>query len=445
MPPHEMTIEKWPISKLVPYASNPRKNDHAVDRMAAVIKEFGFRVPVLARSDGELVDGHLRLKAAMALGLDTVPVLLADDLSPEHIKAFRLLVNRSATWASFDEELLAKEIEELMLSGFDITFTGFEQSELDKLLREYAAVENDPDALPDLPEISLVSEGEVWCLGRHRLLCGDSLNVLNMGHLLKGESVAMVWTDPPYNVDYQGKAGSIKNDKMPATNFEEFLYKAFVQMREALRPGGAIYVAHSEAGNGLSFRQAFSRAGLRFASCLIWKKSQAVMGRGDYHWQHEPIIYGWKPGAAHKWFGNRKQKTIVDVSLSGLTQDADGAWQALIDGRIYKITGQDLKIEEIGTTVIEIPKPARSEDHPTTKPVALVEVMVSNSSPTAGLVLDSFGGSGSTLIACEILGRRCAMMEIDPKYAHRIIVRWQNFTGKQAFRESDGRLFDELN
>ena len=440
-----LKIEQWPVTRLIPYAGNPRKNDHAVDRMSAVIREFGFRIPVVARSDGELVDGHLRLKAALALGLETVPVLLADDMSPDQVKAFRLLVNRSATWAGFDEELLAKEIEELMLSGFDITFTGFEQSELDKLLREHAAVEKDPEVIPDPPKEPLVKKGELWCLGRHRLLCDDSLNGVAMGHLLKGEPAAMVWTDPPYNVDYTGKAGSITNDKMSAAGFEDFLYNAFVRMREALRPGGAIYVAHSETGNGLAFRQTFTRAGLRFASCIIWKKSQAVMGRGDYHWQHEPILYGWKPGAAHKWYGNRKQKTVIEAGLPGLTQDDNGNWLMLIDGRLYRLTGTDIKLEELAGTVIEVPKPVKSENHPTTKPVALIEPMISNSSPTGGMVLDPFGGSGSTLIACELLGRNARVMEIDPRYAQVIITRWQDFTGQQTVRESDGMLFDELN
>ena len=254
----ELKLEIWPLSRISPYAANPRKNDHAVERMCAAIREFGFRIPLVVRGDGELVDGHLRLKAALALGLETAPVLLADDLSPDQVRAFRLLANRSATWASFDEELLAREIEHLMLSGFDVSFTGFEQSELDRLIREQAAVENDPEAVPDPPDVPVVKNGDLWRLGRHRLLCDDSLSGAAMEYLLKGNKVDMVWTDPPYNVDYTGKAGSIKNDKMSAPSFEDFLYTAFVRMREALRPGAAIYVAHSEAGNGLAFRQAFT-------------------------------------------------------------------------------------------------------------------------------------------------------------------------------------------
>ena len=437
-------IESWPIDRLVPYAQNPRKNDHVVSRMVAVIQEFGFRIPVVAKSDGELVDGHLRLKAALAMGLREIPVILADDLTPEQVRAFRLLANRSATWATWDEELLAKEIEALMVEGFDITYTGFDQSELDKLLRSLAPAV-DPDEIPDAPKTPLVKEGELWLLGTHRLLCGDALSATQMGHLMGGQPAAMVWTDPPYNVGYEGKAGKIINDKMSGARFDEFLFEAFGRMRESLRLGGAIYVAHSEVGGGLSFRQAFVRAGLRFAACLVWKKNQSVMGRGDYHWQHEPIIYGWRPGAAHKWHGNRKQKTIFEAGLSGLTLEEDGSCQILHGDKIYRLTGQNLRLEELPTTVIEAPKPAKSDKHPTTKPVALIEPMVSNSSPTGGLVLDPFGGSGSTLIACENLGRNCCTMEMDTRYAQVTIERWQNYTGQQAIRNTDGILFDDLN
>lgn len=440
----DLHIVLWPLERLAPYIGNPRKNDHAVDRMVDAIREFGFRVPLVARSDGELVDGHLRLKAAVALGLTEVPVLLADDLTPEQVRAFRLLVNRSATWAAWDEDLLAREIEALMLANFDITLTGFEQSELDKLLLEVAANDKDPDAVPAVPEVPLVQSGELWLLGRHRLLCGDSTSSVHVGHLLAGKLADMIWTDPPYNVAYEGKAGKILNDKMSAKNFEQFLLQVFLQMHAALRLGGGIYVAHSEAGEGMVFRQTFQRAGFRFASCLIWRKQQAVMGRSDYHWQHEPILYGWKPGAAHKWHGDRKQKTVLDAAFSGFTQQDDDSWQALIDGKLYRLSGENLRVEELTTTVLDIPRPARSTLHPTTKPVALIEPMVSNSSPMGGMVADFFGGSGSTLLACERLGRACCTMELDPRYAQVIIQRWQEYTDKQAIREVDGKLFDEL-
>jgi DNA modification methylase len=361
------------------------------------------------------------------------------------VRAFRLTVNRSAAWAEWDNDLLVKEIEALLASGFNMTLTGFDQSELDKLLKEAAAVEPDPDAVPELPADPVVRQGELWLLGRHRLLCGDALNGSQVGHLLQPDrQVSMIWTDPPYNVAYEGLAGTIANDKMSAAEFDSFLYDAFTLMADALRPGGAIYVAHSETGGGLAFRQAFNRAGFHLSVCLIWKKNTAVMGRSDYHWQHEPILYGWKPGAAHRWHGDRKQKTIVEADLPGVVQNADGSWQILSNGCLYRLTGENLRLEEISSTIIEVDKPNRSAFHPTTKPVALIELMIRNSSAFGDTVLDPFGGSGSTLMACERLNRGCRIMDIDPRYAQTAIVRWQDYTGKQAVRESDGMLFDDL-
>jgi DNA modification methylase len=440
----ELRIEMWPVDRLVPYVGNPRKNDQAVDRMVAVIREFGFRVPLVARSSGELVDGHLRLKAALAMGMAELPVLLADDLTPEQVRAFRLMVNRSATWATWDDDLLAQEIAALLEADYDLTLTGFDQHELDKLLMEVAATEKDPDAVPDVPEAPVVQEGELWLLGNHRLFCGDATNSVHVGHLLGGKPATMVWTDPPYNVDYEGKAGKIKNDKMSPAQFEELLLSSFHQMYVALQPGGAIYISHSEAGGGLSFRQAFKQSGFRFASCLIWNKGQAVLSRSDYHWQHEPILYGWKPGAAHKWYGTRKPKTIIETDFSSATLQEDGSWTLLLDGKLYRLTGENLCLEELSGTVIDVPKPNKSELHPTTKPVALIAACVANSSRSGGIVYDAFGGSGSTMIACEQIGRLCCTMELDPRFAQVDIIRWQNFTGRQAVRELDGRLFDEL-
>ncbi|MDR0477677.1 MAG: DNA modification methylase [Desulfobulbaceae bacterium] len=439
-----MKIESWATHRLVPYAFNLRKNDGAVDRMAAALREFGFRVPLLVRSSGEIIDGHLRLKAAIVLGMSEVPVLLADDLTPAQVRAFRLLVNRSATWASWDEELLAKEIAALLAANFDITLTGFDQHEIDKLLK--AENGQDPDAIPNPPAQPLVRPGDIWLLGAHRLYCGDATRLSDRNCLLSGWIKAdMVWTDPPYNVDYEGQAGKITGDKMTAAQFDDFLFSAMAGMFAALKPGGAIYIAHAESiGNGLAFRHAFHDAGFRFASCLIWNKGQAVFGRSDYHWQHEPILYGWKPGAAHKWHGNRQPKTILEAGLPGIAAQDDGSFTLLIDGKLYRLSGDNLQIEETPGTVINIPKPTKSELHPTTKPVDLVAHCISNSSASGDIVFDPFGGSGSTLIACERLGRRCFSLEIDPRFVQVQIERWQDFVGGKAVRESDGMLFDEL-
>lgn len=437
-------IEDWPLERLVPYAQNPRKNDHAVAKMVEAIRSFGFRIPVLARSSGELIDGHLRLKAALAAGLHSIPVIPADDMTPEQVRAFRIMVNRSATWADWDEDLLLQELQALQEAGFNLELTGFDQRELDAMLMQMEAGGKDPDAVPPAPECPVVKDGEIWLLGRHRLMCGDATSLADVGRLMFGEYADMVWTDPPYNVDYAGKAGKIKNDKMPAEKFDAFLLAVHRAMLETLKAGGAIYVAHSEAGDGMAFRRAFISAGFKLAACLIWRKQTAVLGRGDYHFQHEPILYGWKPGAAHRWYGNRKQRTVFDAGLDGIECLADGSCQLHMGGKVYRISGEALQVEELSTSIIYADKPARSDLHPTTKPVALVEVMVANSSPRAGLVLDPFGGSGSTLLACERLGRQCRMLELDPKFVEVIIRRWEDYTGLQACRDADGLTLDEL-
>lgn len=438
-------IEQWPIDRLIPYLRNPRKNDHVVNKMVRSIKSFGFRIPILALSDGEIVDGHLRLKAALALNLKTIPVLVTDDLTDEKIKAFRILVNKSAEWADWDLELLAEEITALVDSNFDISFTGFEQSELAKLLASNQASEKNPNVIPDISKYPIVvKKGEGWILGSHRLLCGDSLSGVDVAKLLQGDELSMIWTDPPYNVNYEGKAGKIKNDKMSDNEFDHFLLMAFEQMYASLEMGGAIYIAHSEAGEGLAFRRAFNRAGFKFSSCLIWNKGQAVLSRGDYHWQHEPILYGWKPGVAHRWCGDRKQKTVLESEVSELALQEDGSYTFLLNGQLYNFSGENVLIKNISGTIINFPKPSRSDLHPTTKPVEIISPCLQNSCNVGDLVGEPFCGSGSTLMACEINNRICRAMEIDPKYAQATIVRWQNYTGKVAIRESDGVSFDEL-
>lgn len=440
----ELHIESWPVARLRPYENNPRKNDHAVPKMVEALRQFGFRVPILAKTDGEIIDGHLRYKAALAMGMEEVPVIPADDMSEAQIKAFRILINRSATWAEWDEDLLLQELHALQAMEVDLAITGFDDRELDEMLMGMVDDGKDPDAVPPVPQAPLVRDGEIWTLGRHRLMCGDARSAADHRRLLEGKELDMIWTDPPYNVDYQGKAGKIKNDKMSSSDFEAFLIASFKAMHEALRPGGAIYVAHSEAGDGMVFRRAFMAAGFRLAACLIWRKQSAVLGRGDYHFQHEPILYGWRRGAAHRWYGNRKQRTLLELDQPGLREMEDGSWQFCIGDRLYRLHGEALCVEELTTTVMDAPKPPRSDLHPTMKPVALVERMLANSSPRGGLVGDFFGGSGSTLMASERLGRAARIMELDPRFADVIIRRWQEYTGNTALRESDGRSYAEI-
>ena len=440
----ELQIEQWPVERLRPYEHNPRKNDHVVNKMADALRQFGFRVPLLAKSDGELIDGHLRYKASLAMGLSIVPVICVDDMDEEQIKAFRILINRSATWAEWNEDLLLQELRALKLADFDLSATGFDDRELDQMLMQISVSDKDPDDLPDVPSQPISMPGDIWILGNHRLMCGDATSSSDVRRLLDGKQLDLIWTDPPYNVDYQGKAGKIKNDKQSPQMFENFLDSALKIMNDSLKPGGAIYVAHSEAGDGMVFRRAFIAAQFRLASCLIWRKQTAVLSRCDYHFQHEPILYGWKRGASHRWYGNRKQKSIFETDLPGLREMDDGSWQFCIDCRVFRIQGEALAIEELPTSVIDIPRPAKSDLHPTMKPVALIEKMVVNSSPRGGIVGDFFGGSGSTLMACERLGRQARLMELDPRFADVIIRRWQDYSGCEATRLTDGKTFNEL-
>ena len=399
----QLQLEQWPLSRLIAYARNPRKNDHAVEQMAGVIREFGFRIPIIAMSTGDVVDGHLRLKAAQHLGLETVPVLLADDLTPAQIKAFRLLANRSATWADWDDELLGLELAELQDSGLDLALTGFTEDEWDKLISGDEGTEGltDEDAVPEVNEDPVSQPGDVWLLGEHKILCGDATKVEDYKALLGDELADMTVTDPPYNVNYANTA----KDKMRGTNrpilndnmgdgFAGFLLLACQNILDVTK--GAVYIAMSSSELD-TLQSAFRAAGGKWSTFIIWAKNTFTMGRADYQRQYEPILYGWKDGAQHYWCGARDQGDV---------------WQ--------------------------IKKPHKNDLHPTMKPVELMERAVRNSSKTRDIVLDPFGGSGTTLIACEKSGRRARLIELDPKYVDVIVKRWQDFTGKEAQRASDG-------
>ena len=404
-----LEIHYRPIESLIAYARNPRKNDHAVEQMAGVIREFGFRIPIIAMSTGDVVDGHLRLKAAQHLGLETVPVLLADDLTPSQIKAFRLLANRSATWADWDDELLGLELAELQDAGFDLALTGFTEDEWDKLISGDEGTEGltDEDAVPEVTEDPVSQPGDVWLLGEHKILCGDATKAEDYKALLGDELADMTVTDPPYNVNYANTA----KDKMRGTNrpilndnmgdgFAGFLLLACQNILDVTK--GAVYIAMSSSELD-TLQSAFRAAGGKWSTFVIWAKNTFTMGRADYQRQYEPILYGWKDGAQHYWCGARDQGDV---------------WQ--------------------------IKKPHKNDLHPTMKPVELMERAVRNSSKTRDIVLDPFGGSGTTLIACEKSGRRARLMELDPKYVDVIVKRWQLFSGKQAVRQSDQVKFEDI-
>ena len=403
-------IEHWPTSRLIPYARNPRKNDHAVEQMASAIRDFGFRIPIIAKSTGEICDGHLRYKAALRLGLEKVPVILADDLTETQIKAFRILANRSATWADWDEDLLRLELEELKLDDFDLALTGFDADELLEIMAGEETItegNTDEDAAPEVPITPVSKPGDVWLMGQHRLLCGDSTDVASYDTLLGTERVAMIFQDPPYNVDYANTA----KDKLRGTNrpilndnlgdgFQDFLLAAF---KPALaRCNGAVYVAMSSSELD-TLQSAFRAAGGKWSTFIIWAKNTFTLGRSDYQRQYEPILYGWPEGSTRHWCGDRDQGDVWHFN-----------------------------------------KPRVNDLHPTMKPVELVERAIRNSSRPSDVVLDPFGGSGTTLIAAEKSGRQARLIELDPKYVDVIVHRWQEYAGAQAVRESDGVRFDEL-
>ena len=429
-----MQIEQRKLVELQPYPNNPRKNDHAVESVARAIDTFGFNVPILIKSDGSIIDGHLRYKAASYLQLDSVPVLVADHLSEEQVNAFRISVNKLTELAKWDMSLLEQELLALNENDFDLSLIGFSEAELDVMLNGKMPTK-DRDNLPEF-EPPVVNDGELWLLGDHRLFIGDSTKKESYERLLQGEQADLVWTDPPYNVDYSGKAGKIKNDKMSEEEFFAFLFSFYQQVINCLKPGGPIYVAHADGHPSAAFRQMFIKAGFYYSTCLIWKKSHSTLGRADYHYQHEPILYGWKPGVAHCWYGGRKRKSIIELGDQSLfTLLAGGGYSIVVNNEELIVTGKDLQVESVVPSVMSFDKPLQSDLHPTMKPVALVEHCLINSSCFGDVVVDSFGGSGTTLIACEDRKRKARIIEMDTKFADVIIRRWQEYTVLLAIDE----------
>lgn len=364
-----------PLSDLRPYQHNPRKNDKAVDAVAKSIETFGFKNPIILDGENEIVCGHTRLKAAFKLGLTEVPCIYADDLTDEQIKAFRLADNKTAEIAEWDADMLHVELEDLHI---DMTQFGFEPVNLEEAEDDNFDVE---EAMQEEPFVKL---GDVWTLGRHRLVCGDSTVPETVRLLMDGKRANLCVTDPPYNCSYEGGTGmTIINDKMSEADFFIFLQKAFTNIFDNLIDGGAFYAFHSDAEK-VNFFNATVSTGFHYSTTCIWVKNSLVIGRMDYQMRHEPVIYAFKDTAKHKWYSNRKQ-----------------------------------------TTVWEFDRPTKSKLHPTMKPIPLVCYPIRNSSAPNEIVLDVFGGSGSTLIACEQLERICFTMELDPKYASAIVLRYR--------------------
>lgn len=404
---HSIKIDYIPVADLIPYAANSRTHsDVQVTQIAASIREFGFTNPILVNGENTIIAGHGRLMAAKKLGLDEVPVICLDHLSKAQQKALVIADNQLALNAGWDIDMLKVEIEGLQLEDFDLDLLGFDDKFLDGLLEpEPAEGLTDEDAVPEVPETPKTVLGDVWVLGNHRLMCGDSTSVDALEKLTESRLVDMWLTDPPYNVAYEGGTKeklTIQNDSMGDDDFRQFLRDAYVAADAVMKPGAVFYIWHADL-EGYNFRGAARDAGWQVRQCLIWRKSSLVMGRQDYHWKHEPCLYGWKEGAAHLWAADRKQ-----------------------------------------TTILEFDKPSRNGEHPTMKPVELFEYQMLNNTKGADIVLDSFGGSGTTVIAAEKHGRHARIMELDPKYCDVIIKRWQDFTGQEAIHAETGLPFNEM-
>lgn len=381
-----MNVQEIKLKDIKPYEKNPRKNDDAVPYVAESIKQFGFKVPIVIDKNNIIVAGHTRYKAAKKLGFKSVPCIIADDLTDEQIKAFRLADNKVSEKAEWDFDMLNTELDDII--DFDMELFGFEdalQDDAEEVVEDEFEVE-----LPAEPKSKL---GDIYQLGDNRLMCGDSTVLEDVEKLMGGAQADMLLTDPPYNVNYEGKTKDklkIKNDKMGNDNFRQFLIDAFSNADMVMKPGAVFYILHADS-EGYNFRGACFDVGWKVRQCLIWNKNSMVMGRQDYQWKHEPCLYGWKDGAGHLWASDRKQ-----------------------------------------TTIINFDKPTRNDKHPTMKPIQLFDYQVKNNTKGDDIVLDLFAGSGTTIMACEQNGRRGYCMEYDPKYVDVIIDRWETFTGQKA-------------
>ena len=387
-----MKIEKKKVTELLPAEYNPRKDlkpgDAEYEKLKKSLEEFGYVEPVIwNKTTGKVVGGHQRLKVLIEMGITEIDCVVVE-MDEEKEKALNIALNKiSGDW---DKEKLALLIADLQGADFDVSLTGFEPAEIDDLFKDSIVdglKDDDFDVEGELKKPAITKQGDVWLLGRHRVLCGDSTKAESFDVLMDGKKANLVLTDPPYNVNYEGSAGKIKNDNMKADAFYQFLFDAFSNIEKNMADDASIYVFHADT-EGLNFRKAFSDAGFYLSGCCIWKKQSLVLGRSPYQWQHEPCLYGWKKNGKHQWYAGRKE-----------------------------------------TTIWEYDKPKSNYAHPTMKPVALLAYPIMNSSMSNTLVLDPFGGSGSTLIACEQSDRSCNMIELDEKFCDVIVKRYIELVG----------------
>ena len=401
-----MELIKKKVSELIPYINNSRTHsEEQITQLVSSIKEFGFTNPILLAPDNSIIAGHGRLQAVKRLGHEEVPCIVVEGLTKTQIKALIIADNQLALNAGWDLEKLSVEIEGLKDEDFNIDILGFNDDFIKDLLFKENQGLTDEDDVPETSEQSITKLGDIWKLGNHKLICGDSTLLNNYEKLFNDRKADLLMTDPPYNVDYEGKTKEklkIKNDSKEDKEFLQFLIDSFNNCSINLKLGCSFYIFHSD-WFGLEFRQSIKNSDLELKQNLIWQKNSMVMGRQDYQWQHEPCLYGWKKGATHYWYSDRKQ-----------------------------------------TTIIKFDRPTKSKLHPTMKPVGLVEYLIKNSSKQEDIVLDPFLGSGTTLIACEKLQRFCYGIELDPKYCDVIIKRWQQYTGKEAIHEQTGKTYNSI-
>lgn len=372
--------------KLVPYVNNARTHSaEQILKLRSSLREFGFVNPIIIDKDFNVIAGHGRLMAAKEEGINEVPCVFADFLTEAQKKAYILADNRMAMDAGWDEELLKIEMEELQNLGYDLGYTGFDEKELAELfgIDDKEVEDDDFDLTAALEKASFVEKGDVWFVGKHKLMCGDATSSEDVSKLMKDKKANLILTDPPYNVAFKSSDGlTIQNDSMANNDFYNFLYSSFKNMAEHLENGGAAYIFHADT-EGLNFRKAFIDAGFHLAGCCIWVKDSLVLGRSDYQWQHEPVLYGFMQNGKHPWYSDRKQTTIWNFD-----------------------------------------KPKKNSNHPTSKPLDLLAYPIKNSTQANAIVIDTFGGSGSTLMACEQMNRICYTMELDEKYASVILRRY---------------------
>jgi DNA modification methylase len=406
----EQVVQQWPLDRLREYANNPRQNDNAVEQTAAAINAFGFRVPILARSDGEIVDGHLRLKAARLLGMDTVPVLLADDLSEDQVRAFRISVNKVADLATWDMDKLAAELDALRDDGFDLPVIGFSAQELNDLIGT-PNTGFDPDEAPPVPVVPVSRLGDLWILGEHRLLCGDSTKAEDVARLMDGRQAVLLSTDPPYGVSFAGakynptaKAwAAIKNDEHRGDDLSNWLASVWSAWLPYVADNFAFYCWTAAKTEQIAAAAAAAAAGIHVQSQIIWVKNVFALGQADYQWCHENCLYGFYQGKQHRWFGGRDKRTTWFVN-----RDASSSYR-----------------------------------HPTQKPVEIFSIPIRHHTELGDVIAEPFVGSGSQIIAAEMASRACMAMELAPEYFDVSVLRWQEFTGRQA-AHNDGRTFAEV-